>query len=260
MSAWRDNETGTKWDKLGFTSHKGSQTVPMIPKPPLTEESSGRQGEERTTHKSFSPFPRKPMGRARPKKAWTEEKENLHSTSTPQNTIINKQKRKKLLLTSQPDSNKDAISVLLRFAPQKTRSLLLLLLLLLYQLPISPQYRALQALTWKCAIGAAAAAAHRRDNKSRERKRTPAVKLSLAEDDKLHIGPMDADKNHWSLGFRPPREDTDRWTKRPTEGFNQKFSPPGPPRPSSSVPAGIYLFAAMAKCASTTTVCLCRRS
>jgi hypothetical protein len=164
------------------------------------------------------------------------------------------------LLTSQPDSNKDAISVLLRFAPQKTRSLLLLLLLLLYQLPISPQYRALQALTWKCAIGAAAAAAHRRDNKSRERKRTPAVKLSLAEDDKLHIGPMDADKNHWSLGFRPPREDTDRWTKRPTAGFNQKFSPPRPPRPSSSVPAGIYLFAAMAKCASTTTVCLCRRS
>jgi hypothetical protein len=111
--------------------------------------------------------------------------------------------------------------------PKKTRSLLLLLLL--YPLPISPQYTALQALTWKCAIGAAAAAAHRRDNESRERKRTPALKLSLAEDDKLHIGPMDADKNHWSLGFRPPREDTDRWIKRPTAGSNQKFSPPGPP-------------------------------
>jgi hypothetical protein len=143
------------------------------------------------------------------------------------------------VLTSQPDSNKDAISVLLRFAPQKTRSLLLLLLLL-YPLPISPQYRALQALTWKCAIGAAAAAAHRRDNKSRERKRTPALKLSLAEDDKLHIGPMDADKKHWSLGFRPPREDTDRWTKRPTAGFNQKFLvPPAPlalfPRPCGNI-------------------------
>lgn len=225
--AWRDNETGTKWDKLGFTSHKGSQTLPMIPKPPLTEESSGRQGAERTTHRSFSPFSKKTNAKSETKKAWTEEKENLHPTSTPQNTIINKQRRKKLLLTSQPDSNKDAISLLLRFAPQKTRSLLLLLLL--YLLPISPQYRALQALTWKCALGAAAAAAHRRDNKSRERKRTTALKLSLAEDDKLHIGQMDADKNHWSLGFRTPREDTDRWTKRPTEGFNQKFSPPGPP-------------------------------